>query len=48
MIDPAPDLRFLVQHLVQHRVDDRQFVLQPVLQLGDDQLAVFLLLDQAF
>src|SRR6185312_16568085 len=45
-VDPAPDVWLLFKDLAQHRVDDRQFVLQPVLKLGHDQLAVFLLLDQ--
>jgi hypothetical protein len=35
-----------VQHLVQDGVDRRQFILQPVLQLTDDELAVLFLPDQ--
>ena len=47
LIDAGPDLRLIVQHLVQNRVNGRQFVLQPVLKLVDHELAIFLLLDQA-
>ena len=46
-IDPGPDLRLVVQHLMQHRMHRRQLVLQPVLELVDQQLAVVFFLDQA-
>jgi hypothetical protein len=48
VIDAVPDLRLVVQYLMQNGVNRRCLVLEPVLQLVDDQLAVFLLLDQAF
>ena len=46
VIDHGPDLRLIVQHLMQHGVDGRQLVLQPMLKFLDHQLAVgfFLLL----
>ena len=44
----GPDLRLVVQHLMQHGVHRRQLVLQPVLELVDQQLAVVFFLDQAF
>ncbi|MBA7711736.1 hypothetical protein ES703_120702 [subsurface metagenome] len=47
-VDAGPDLRLVGEHLVQYRVDGRRLVLQPVLQLVDNKLAVLLLLDQAF
>ena len=47
-IDAAPDLRLVLQHLMQHGVDGRRLVLEPVLQFLDQELAVFLFLDQAF
>ena len=47
-IDAGPDLRLIVQNLMQHRVDRRQLVFQPVLQLFDHELAILFLLDQAF
>jgi hypothetical protein len=47
LIDAGPDLRLILQHLMQHGVNGRQFVLQPVLKLVDDELAILLLLDQA-
>ena len=38
----------VLQDLMQNRVNGRQFVLQPVLKLLDDELAVLFFLDQAF
>ncbi len=46
-VDGGPDLRLILQHLMQNGVNGRHFVFQPVLQLVDDELAIFLLLDQA-
>ena len=48
VIDAAPDLRLIVQNLVQHGVNGRRLVFQPVLELIDDEFAVLLFLDQAF
>ena len=44
----VPDLRLVVQDLMQHGMDRRRLVFQPVLQLVDEQFAVFLLPDQPF
>ena len=46
LIDAGPDCGWSAEHLMQHGVDGRQLVLQPVLQLLDHELAVFFLLDQ--
>ena len=48
LIDAGPDLRLIMQHLMQNRVNRRQFVFQPVLKLVDHELAIFFFLDQAF
>ena len=48
VVDAVPDLRLIVQHLVQHGMNRRRLVLQPVLQLVDDELAVIFFLDQPF
>src|ERR1700739_1967343 len=48
LIDAGPDQRLIVQHLVENGVEGRRFVFQPVLKLVAHELAVLLLLDQAF
>ena len=47
VIDAVPDLRLILQNLVQDGMDCRCLVLQPVLQLVHEEFAVFFLLDQA-
>ena len=47
-VDAAPDVWLVLQDLVQHGVDRRRLVLEPMLQFLDQEFAVFLFPDQAF
>ena len=48
LIDAGPDLRLILQNQMDDGVNCRQFVLQPVLELLHDELAIQLFLHQAF